>query len=105
MTTTITESVWLNTSDICSFDHVIEVSGLSADELHELIDMGIIQPSSSKANALFFRMECIVIARKARQLRDDFELDTRGLALALSLLRKMGELESEIAQLRARLMR
>jgi len=103
MTSPITETVWLNTSDICSFDHVIEVSGLSADELHELIDIGIIEPSSSKADVLFFKMECIVVARKARQLRDDFELDARGVALALSLLRKMDELESEIARLRARL--
>lgn len=105
MTSPITESVWLNTSDICSFEHVIEVSGLSSQELRELIDMGIIEPSSSKSDVMFFRMECVVIARKARQLREDFELDTRGLALALSLLRKVDELESELAHLRARSIR
>ena len=105
MTTHITESVWLNTSDICSFEHVVEVSGLSAAELHELIETGVIQPSNDDPANYFFHTQCIVVARKARRLRDDFELDTRGLSLALSLLRRMEDLEAEIAYLRARVIR
>ena len=105
MTTRITESVWLNTSDICSFEHVVEVSGLSAQELRELIEIGVIQPSNADADNYFFHTHCIVLARKARRLRDDFELDTRGLALALNLLRRVDKLETEIAHLRARLVR
>lgn len=105
MKTQITESVWLNASDICSFEHVVEVSGLSPRELRELIDTGIIQPSNDDPGNYFFHTQCIVIARKARRLRDDFELDTRGLSLALSLLRRVDDLEAEIARLRARLTR
>lgn len=105
MNTRITESIWLNTSDICSFDHVVEVSGLSAQELRELIEIGVIKPSNTDAGNYFFHTQCIVVARKARRLRDDFELDTRGLALALNLLRRVGDLETEIARLRARLAR
>jgi len=103
MKTQITESVWLNASDICSFEHVVEVSGLSPHELRELIENGIIEPSNDDPENYFFHMQCIVVARKARRLRDDFELDSRGLALALTLLRRVDDLESEIARLRARL--
>lgn len=103
MKTQITESIWLNTSDICSFEHVLEVSGLSAQELRELVDTGVIEPSNADPGNYFFHTECIVVARKARRLRDDFELDTRGLALALNLLRRMDDLEAEVAYLRARL--
>lgn len=105
MNTHITESIWLNTSDICSFEHVVEVSGLSARELRELIEIGIIEPSNTDADNYFFHTHCIVVARQARRLRDDFELDTRGLALALNLLRRMDDLETEIARLRAKLVR
>ena len=105
MKTQITESIWLNTSDICSFEHVLEVSGLSAAELRELVEAGIIQPSNNDPGNYFFYTECIVVARKARRLRDDFELDTRGLALALNLLRRVDSLEAEIARLRARMAR
>ncbi|HUH87720.1 MAG TPA: chaperone modulator CbpM [Pusillimonas sp.] len=103
MKTQITESVWLNASDICSFEHVVEVSGLSPQELHALIDTGVIEPSNDDPGNYFFHMQCIVVARKARRLRDDFELDTQGLAVALNLLRRVGDLEAEIADLRARL--
>ena len=105
MKTHITQSVWLNTSDICSFEHVVEVSGLSEQELLELIDSGVIEPSNGDPGNYFFHTQCIVVARKARRLRDDFELDTRGVALALNLLRRVDDLEAEIAHLRARLAR
>ncbi|NYT69953.1 chaperone modulator CbpM [Pusillimonas noertemannii] len=103
MKTHITESVWLNASDICSFEHVVEVSGLSPQELRELVETGVIEPSNDDPGNYFFHTQCIVVARKARRLRDDFELDTRGLAVALNLLRRVDDLESEIARLRARL--
>jgi len=103
MKTQITESIWLNTSDICSFEHVLEVSGLSAQELRELIDTGVIEPSNDDPGDYFFQTQCIVVARKAKRLRDDFELDTQGLALALNLLRRVDDLEAEITRLRARL--
>lgn len=104
MTTQIAETVWLNTSDICSFEHIIEVSGLSPNELVELVDTGVIEPSNHDPKNYFFHTECIVVARRARRLRDDFELDAQGLALALSLLRRVESLEAEITRLRARLM-
>jgi chaperone modulatory protein CbpM len=43
------------------------------------------------------------VARLARRLRDDFELDRAGLALALRLMQRIDSLEQEVERLRARL--
>ena len=101
MTVHITESVWLNASDICSFEHLTQVSGLSADALLDLIDTGILKPSNQDSANYFFPIDCIVIARTARRLRDDFDLDPQGLSLALTLMRRIDQLEAELQQLRA----
>ncbi|TCT10153.1 chaperone modulator CbpM [Paralcaligenes ureilyticus] len=103
MTTHIAEGVWLNTSDICSFDHLIEVSGLDRGDLSSLIEAGIIEPSNQDPGNYFFYTHCIVIARTARRLRDDFELDSHGLALALKLLDRIDQLETKLADAQARL--
>jgi chaperone modulatory protein CbpM len=98
----ITESIWLNTTGLCSFQQLVEVSGLSSEDLRELIDIGAIEPAEA-ANEAMFRLESIVIARKARRLRDDLELDISGLALALQLLQRIDRLEHELHSLTAQL--
>lgn len=105
MTRHITESVWLNTSDICSLDHIAEVSGLSPEDIHDLVHTGVLRPSNQDPGNYFFHTECVVIARKARRLRDDFELDAQGLAVAMRLLRRVEALEAELAGLKSRLVR
>ncbi|WP_369125181.1 chaperone modulator CbpM, partial [Cryobacterium sp. RTS3] len=42
-------------------------------------------------------------ARTARRLRDDFELDGHGLAVALNLLRRIRELEAQLTHAQAKL--
>lgn len=98
-----TEVVWLNASDLCSFEHVLEVSGLTEAELRDLVEMGVIQPTRQDPGRNYFHTECIVVARRARRLRDDFDLDAQGLALALSLLNRIEGLEAQLEQMRARL--
>ena len=104
MTDYVTETVWLNASDICSLDHIVEVSGLSTDDVLDLVDAGVLEPSNDDRTHYFFHTECVVIARKARRLRDDFELDNDSLALAMRLLARVDALEAELQALRARLM-
>lgn len=103
MTVHITESVWLNTSEICSFAHLLEVSGLTQTDLYNLIDMGIIEPSNADPGNYVFESSYIVIARRARRLRDDFELDAQGLAVALNLLRRINHLETELSSAYAKM--
>lgn len=103
MATKVTEVVWLNALDLCSFEHVLEVSGLTESELQDLVDMGLIHPTGTDPKRYYFHTESIVIARRARRLRDDFELDAQGVAVALSLLERIEGLEAQLADLRARL--
>lgn len=105
MTQHITESVWLNTSDICSLEHIAEVSGLSQEDILDLVNTGVLPPTNQDRGNYFFYTECVVIAHRARRLRDDFELDTQGLAVAMRLLRRVDELEAELANLKNRLLR
>ncbi len=99
----ITESIWLNADNLCSFEHLVQVSGLTNDNLLDLIDAGVIKPANEDPANYFFPISCIVLARTARRLRDDFELDSEGLALAVNLLQRIESLQSEIHDLRAKL--
>jgi len=100
ITVSRTESVWLNSSDICSLAHIVEVSGLAEHDILDLVETGILEPANDDPENYFFRVDCIVVARTARRLRQDFELNSDGLALALNLLRRVSQLEKELAGLR-----
>ena len=101
----VTQTVWLNSNDLCSFEHVVEVSGIERNVLQELVDAGVIQPANTDRRRYVFHTECIVLARQARKLSEDFELDVQGLALAMSLLDRIRQLESRLIDLDARLPR
>ncbi len=95
------EWVWLNDQNVCSAQHLIEVSGLSDEELDELINNGVIMPIDEHAQQKTFFLHYVVVAKNARRLRDDFELDKHGLALALTLMRRIDELQAELNAARA----
>lgn len=104
MTANITECIWLNATEICSLEHLTEVSGLTRTDVLELVDAGVLEPSrhGPDPQQYLFEASCIVTLRTARRLRDDFELDTHGLTLALRLLKRIEGLEAELASLHAR---
>lgn len=103
MTALLVEAVWLNDIEVCSLDELAEFSGLSHDELAELVAIGAIEPDQDAASSYVFRAQTIVLARTARRLRDDFELDTHGVAMALNLLQKIHTLEARLAAVDAKL--
>jgi len=103
MTVTVSEWIWLNDHGVCSAEHLSEVSGLSNEELGELIDIGVIVPVDDKVRPMEFQLRYVVIANTARRLRDDFELDRHGVALALTLMRRIDDLQEELSAVRARL--
>jgi chaperone modulatory protein CbpM len=103
MSTPLSESVWLNDVDVCHVEYLAEASGLSIDEIEDLIDTGVIKPAETGTPTRMFQLRYVVTVKTARRLRDDFELDRRGLALALSLLQRIDELQAEIHATKARL--
>lgn len=100
MSTAISESVWLNDIHVCRIEHLAEASGLSIDEIEDLVEHGVIRPVAENAASYDFQLRDIVTARMARRVRDDFELDRNGVSLSLRLLQRIAELENELNALR-----
>lgn len=95
--------VWLNDADACSVEYLADVSGLSIDEIDDLIKSGVIMPVDNAAGQGSFWLHYVITAKTARRLRDDFELDRHGVALALILMRRIDELEAELRATRTNL--
>jgi chaperone modulatory protein CbpM len=101
----LTEVFWLHEHHSLSVRQLAELSGLSDLEVTELMDYGAIEPIDIDERERTFDARCIVDARTARRLRDDFDLNMHGVALALTLLDRVRNLETQLGDLRARLPR
>jgi chaperone modulatory protein CbpM len=100
-----TEVLWLDEQREISLRELLDTSGLREAELLELVHSGAIQANELPGAGYQFTARLITVARIACRLRNDFELDTRGVSVALRLLERVRELEEEIGRLRAELPR
>lgn len=98
MTTERMEVVWLEARSDYTVTEVIELSGLPPRLVEALVECGALPIAGDRR----FEAESIVLARAARRLHDSFELDDQGLALAISLLRRVRVLEALLVDTRAR---
>jgi len=96
----VTHAVWLNQADFCSIENLAEVSGLSLDELNDLVESGSIEPLHATRPDCFALLH-VTTARRARRLRDDFQLDRNGVALAMALMLRIDALERALESARA----
>ncbi|HWI15536.1 MAG TPA: chaperone modulator CbpM [Burkholderiales bacterium] len=103
MTFEHTEALLLDERGELTIVELTECSGLTAVEVRELIDLGALVPTGQAGEEPTFPAACIAAVRTAARLRRDFEVDTRGLALALTLLERIEALEAELRSLSARL--
>ena len=97
------EAIWLDEHHPCSLSELAELSGLTVAELQHLVECEALVPVAAveAATAARFSAHCLVLARTASRLRNDFDLDADGLALTLRLLNRIRELEAELLGLRA----
>ncbi len=100
-----TEVLWLDEQRVVSLPELVEVSGLTRDELLELVHGGAIPVREVQGADYVFSARVISVARTACRLRDELELDMAGLGVALRLLDRVRTLEEEIARQRALLPR
>lgn len=98
----LTEVLWLEQHEL-SVSELAELSGLPPTVLEELLDSGAIAPLEAAGPEARFGAAALRAARAARRLRADFELDIQALSLALSLMDRIGELEAQLRELRAKL--
>jgi chaperone modulatory protein CbpM len=87
-----------------ALDELVEASGLTLDEVVELTEAGVFEPRGAGPREWRFSARQIVLARQARRLRADFELDLTGLTLALTLMERIEDLEREVHRLRCQLL-
>jgi chaperone modulatory protein CbpM len=93
----------LDDDGVISMSQLIELSGLSEGELRALVECGALEPVDETGGSRIFSAHCVVVARTAYRLREDFALDdTHSLAVVLRLAQRVAALERRIEELRAR---
>ena len=97
-----TELIWLDEHHEVSLDEIIELSGLSQEELHHLVEIGALTPNKPaedkvKTNDLRFSSQCIVSIRTLSRLKHDFELEQNALGLMLVFLERIRNLELQLS--------
>jgi len=97
------EAVWLTEDHEFSLAELADISGLSEAELRELVDYGAIKPVNPDSPQWVFQGRCLVTVRAACRLRVSFDLEPQEIALVISLLDRIQDLETQLASLRAQL--
>ena len=92
----LTETLWLDERRTVSLAELAELSGLSEAELRELMEYHALVPCDPDAAETTFTADCVVTARTACRLRTDFDLESSGLALVLTLLERIRDLEGQV---------
>ena len=103
METKPVEAVWLTEDHEFSLAELADISGLSEAELRELVDYGAIKPVNPDSPQWVFQGRCLVTVRAACRLRVSFDLEPQEVALVISLLDRIQDLEAQLASLRAQL--
>ena len=78
-----------------------ELSGLPEEVLHELIECGVLVRAERRPARLTLTVGTLRSLHMARRLREDFELETKALAITLRLLDRISELKQQLRQLQA----
>jgi chaperone modulatory protein CbpM len=88
-----------------SIAELSELSGLAQAELQALVEHGALAPLDPGAARWQFSARCVVSVRRACRLRRDFDLNDDALALALTLVERLRQMEDELRALRAQMPR
>jgi len=99
----ITEAMWLDERETFSFDELAELSGLAPAELRQLMELDVLAPADLGSAQPAFTADCLAAARAACRLREAFDLDAAGLAVALALLERIAALDAELRSIEAQL--
>lgn len=97
----LTEVVRIEDHRELSLSELADLSRLAEADLRDLQDLGVIVPVDPGAAEQVFSAQCLVAARIACRLQQDFDLDAAGVAMALALLDRVRALEAELQKLRA----
>ena len=93
-----------------ALEDLARASGLSRQEIVELVEYGVLNPAQApfseagEVSTWRFSARYVVLGRRASRLKADFGLDLPGLALVLTYIERIEEMEAELARLRCHLL-
>ncbi len=105
MTSEHARAAWSDEGARLRLSELADLADLSEAELLELVDCGALTPDEDTPGQWVFGLASLTVARTARRLREDFELEPHGAALLLVFVERIRRLEEELRDLRARLPR
>ena len=98
-----TELMWLDEQHEVSLDELVELTGLSLQELQLLVESGAlvpnIAPNNLTSDTWHFSSQYIVSIRTLSRLKQDFELEQNALGLMLVFLEHIRTLEFKLREL------
>ena len=100
----VSESFFLEAATV-SLTEVVTASGFEPGEIRELVEIGVFEARPGSAGEPSFDAAVLLLARRAARLRRDFELDLPGLALVMSFLERIEDLQARLRELECRLPR
>jgi chaperone modulatory protein CbpM len=102
MATQSLEIGWLDDRQAVTVAELGRACSMSAEELQELVDYGVLVPLREAAAEVRFSAAWVMPLRRAARLRSDFDLDLYAVSLLLRCMERIEALESELHSLRAR---
>jgi chaperone modulatory protein CbpM len=92
----------LDTGVFVSIQELSYCCRLEVVDLLELVEYGALDLADGDGSTILFHSDCVAPLRTASRLRADFDLDLFTTGLLLGYLRRIGELEQQIASIQAR---
>jgi MerR HTH family regulatory protein len=92
----ITEVVHLEEQRPLTLAELADLARLSEAEVQEFVEVGVISAGRMEDERLSFGAECLVAARTASRVRQEFDLDLHSAAIVMRLLDRIRELEMRL---------
>ena len=92
----LAESIILDEKHEIPLHELAELSGMTSEDLYQLVDNGVLIPNNPKAAIWQFNSHYVITIRTLCRLKQDFELETNSLALMLIFLERIRTLEHKL---------
>lgn len=93
--------LWLDHQHEVTLDELSNLSGLTHEELHQLVESGALAPINQNEGRWSFSGHSVVSIRTLSRLKQDFELEPNAFALTLVFLERIRTLEMQLNKLNA----
>jgi hypothetical protein len=86
-----------------TIEGLAECCGVRTDEIHELLDYGVIEPCGDAGAAMAFDATAVLRVRSVQRLRSNMGVNLYGVALVLEMSERIRALQREVEWLRNQL--